>query len=111
MLSNRFLTLEAHFKNNGLRKEMILKRPRSTSSSHWLSLSGLLALLFFVFPSHAQAAYLDPGTGSMILQSVLAALLGAAFIIRTQWKKFKALFGKKEIDQNGQETQNDETQD
>ena len=38
--------------------------------------------------------YLDPGFGSMILQLVLAGLLGAGVIIRIFWKRIRTLFGK-----------------
>ena len=33
--------------------------------------------------------YLDPGSGSYLLQLLLAALLGSAFLIKTYWKKIK----------------------
>ena len=39
--------------------------------------------------------YLDPGSGSIILQMVIAAILGAGVIIRSQWSKIKKLFGVK----------------
>ncbi len=40
--------------------------------------------------------YLDPGSGSFLLQLLLAALLGGAFAIKIYWKKIKVLFtGKK----------------
>jgi hypothetical protein len=40
--------------------------------------------------------YLDPGSGSFLIQLLLAALLGGAFAIKIYWKKIKALFsGKK----------------
>jgi len=42
--------------------------------------------------------YLDPGFGSMILQLVLAGLLGVGVIIRVFWKKIRGLFGKKDKD-------------
>ncbi|PKN86502.1 MAG: hypothetical protein CVU46_07480 [Chloroflexi bacterium HGW-Chloroflexi-8] len=44
------------------------------------------------------AMYLDPGFGSMILQLVLAGLLGAGVLIRVFWKKIRTLFGKKDKD-------------
>jgi hypothetical protein len=37
-------------------------------------------------------AYLDPGSGSMLLQIILAGLLAAGILIRTQWSKVKSLF-------------------
>lgn len=44
-------------------------------------------------------AYLDPGTGSYLLQMIFAAVVGALFTIKMYWHKlinfFKKLFGKK----------------
>jgi hypothetical protein len=34
--------------------------------------------------------YLDPGSGSILLQLLLAAILGLGVILRTQWKKIKS---------------------
>jgi len=42
--------------------------------------------------------YLDPGSGSVILQTVLASLLGLGVITRIFWKKIKSLGGKKELE-------------
>jgi hypothetical protein len=39
-------------------------------------------------------AYLDPGSGSFILQLLLATLLGSLFIIKTYWRKIKDFFGR-----------------
>ena len=36
--------------------------------------------------------YLDPGSGSVLLQMILAAVLGAGIVLRTQWSKIKSLF-------------------
>jgi len=44
--------------------------------------------------------YIDPGSGSVILQVVLAALLGVGVTIKLFWGKIKSLFSqKKEEDQ------------
>ena len=40
--------------------------------------------------------YLDPGSGSILLQLLLAALLGVGVILRTQWSKIESLFGRKD---------------
>lgn len=43
--------------------------------------------------------YLDPGSGSILLQVLVAGLLGGAFIVKSYWKKIKTLFtGKKDTD-------------
>lgn len=37
-------------------------------------------------------AYLDPGSGSFILQLLIAALVGSMFIFRSSWKKALTFF-------------------
>lgn len=37
-------------------------------------------------------AYLDPGTGSYIIQLLIAGVLGAAFLLRGYWKTVKDFF-------------------
>lgn len=45
------------------------------------------------------ATYLDPGTGSMLIQILLAALLGAGVAVKIFWRNIKAFFtGKKASD-------------
>jgi hypothetical protein len=45
--------------------------------------------------------YLDPGSGSYILQVIIAAVLGAGFFIKNFWVAIKAFFGfKKKKDNN-----------
>lgn len=39
--------------------------------------------------------YIDPGSGSVILQVILAALLGIGVTIRLFWGKIKTLFSRK----------------
>lgn len=56
-------------------------------------------------------AYLDPGSGSFLIQLLLAGGLGAAFLIKTYWRKIKALFTKNKGDQTqavAEETKQDE---
>ena len=40
--------------------------------------------------------YLDPGSGSMLLQLLLAAILGVGVVLRTQWARIKSLFKGKD---------------
>ena len=39
-------------------------------------------------------AYLDPGSGSVLIQLLIAGLLGAAFIIKASWSRIKAFFNR-----------------
>ena len=41
----------------------------------------------------AKLAYVDPGSGSFILQALIAALAGAAVVINAYWRKIKQLLG------------------
>lgn len=40
------------------------------------------------------AAYIDPGTGSYVLQIAIAFLVGLAFSIKVFWKRIVAFFRK-----------------
>lgn len=43
--------------------------------------------------------YLDPGTGSMLIQVILAVVLGAGVAVKIFWRNIKAFFtGKKASD-------------
>lgn len=58
---------------------------------------------FVLFPVIQILAYLDPGSGSIILQLILAAILGVGVLFRLQWKKIKALFGHKDSENDKQD--------
>jgi hypothetical protein len=44
------------------------------------------------------AAYLDPGSGSYLLQLLVAAILGAALAVRIYWGRIKTIFQRKAPD-------------
>ncbi len=48
------------------------------------------ALFLFVAPVHAHA-YLDPSTGSYLLQILAAGLFGGLYAISHWWKKIKLI--------------------
>lgn len=50
-------------------------------------------LFFFTFTSQAHA-YLDPGTGSIILQAILGFIAAAAATASFYWNKVKLFFSK-----------------
>jgi hypothetical protein len=43
----------------------------------------------------APPAYLDPGSGSFLVQLVIAGALGAALAIRMSWSRIKGFFRRK----------------
>ena len=38
--------------------------------------------------------YIDPGSGSYLLQAIIAAVLGAMFYFKNMWFKIKSFFRK-----------------
>ncbi len=50
----------------------------------------VLLLLLAIRPAHA---YLDPATGSMILQVLVAAIAAAAITIKAFWHRIRGFFG------------------
>ena len=49
----------------------------------WSSLS--------IIAGGAAHAYIDPGTGSYVLQVLIASLLGAAFVVKATWKSLPGI--------------------
>ena len=58
-----------------------------------LAMSLLVAGLYAV-ASETAYAYLDPGTGSMLLQALIGAIAGAGIVIRLYWDKIKGFFSR-----------------
>lgn len=48
----------------------------------------VVGLLSLAFPQSAYA-YLDPGTGSLIIQVIVAAFLGVAFAAKVYWRNIR----------------------
>ena len=61
-----------------------------------------VALIFgILFPANAHA-YIDPGTGSFVIQGIIAAVLGAGVVGKLFWHRIKAAFtGKSADDDHG----------
>lgn len=54
-------------------------------------------------------AYLDPGSGSFLIQLLIAALLGAGIALRAYWGKIKKLFGiESQVDEDAEDEEADE---
>ena len=75
-------------------------RSRRIQTAAW-SVLGLVAAVFTPAaalavgePIEIRVAYLDPGTGSLIIQAVVAVLAGAVVAITSYWQKIKTFFGR-----------------
>lgn len=47
--------------------------------------------------------YIDPGSGSYLIQMIIAAVLGVAFYFRNLWWKFKSFFFRNKKDEQENE--------
>lgn len=70
---------------------------------HILNLSVFDLVTSLTFPLRKGHLYLDPGSGSFILQIIIAALFGTLFVIKAYWQRiinfFRNLFSKNRGDQ------------
>jgi hypothetical protein len=60
--------------------------------------SALVLILLAVSIAKPAHAYLDPGTGSIMLQAVLAGVAGLAVVFRLYFGKLKAALGLRRAD-------------
>jgi len=56
-----------------------------------LLLGSFFSIAFVFFPKYI-FAYIDPGTGSYVIQLLIAAFIGVSFAIKLFWKKIKIFF-------------------
>lgn len=57
-------------------------------------------------PPAGPKAYLDPGSGSYLLQLLIAGLLGSFFVIRAYWDKIISFFARRS--KRGEEPKKDQ---
>ena len=57
----------------------------------------ILIFFYFILISRANA-YIDPGSGSIILQAIVGALAAGSLTIKFYWSKIKNFFKKKKKD-------------
>lgn len=46
-----------------------------------------------LLPSHV--AYIDGGTGSMLLQAAIAGMMTVGYVVKTRWASLKAMIAKR----------------
>ena len=72
----------------------MLKKPAKA-----LNITLFFIMFFFILRQNA-CAYLDPGTGSYILQLLIAGIASAVLALKIFWEKiagfFRKVFGKKD---------------
>lgn len=63
----------------------------------------LLIILGLISYTSPVFAYLDPGTGSLLLQGLIGGVAVAMSFLSIYWQKIKAFFSKKEVDSDTEE--------
>ncbi len=58
-----------------------------------------ILIILLLFPSVAYC-YLDPGTGSYLIQILAAVLFGGIFVLKTFWSKIVLFFSKGKRDED-----------
>ena len=54
----------------------------------------LVALCVLMFSANPAYAYLDPGTGSMMIQALLAAIAAISVSVGIFWGRLRSFFGR-----------------
>ena len=67
----------------------------NTSVSNLKFLFLIFGLISYTFPAYA---YLDPGTGSMLVQGLIGGVAVVMSFLSIYWQKVKAFFSKEEAD-------------
>lgn len=57
----------------------------------------------------APKAYLDPGSGSYLIQILIATLVGAAVAVRLMWSRITSLFRRESGEEADSESDQDQT--
>ena len=68
---------------------------KRTNTGRWALAAVLLMLILFAQPAWA---YLDPGTGSMIISAIVGLFATVGLAVKTYWYKIKAFFRKDTTD-------------
>ena len=66
----------------------------NTSVSNLKFLFLIFGLISYTSPAYA---YLDPGTGSMLVQGLVGGIAVVMSFLSIYWQKVKAFFGKEEV--------------
>ena len=72
--------------------------------SLFITLVGAVLLLSSSFSAYG---YIDPGTGSLIIQSVIGAIAAIGVTLKIYWHKFRILFSKNSSSSASDDNDND----
>lgn len=105
MLSVRIFSFRDEFR---LQKRRTWIPTMTTNAAGWPRTDGrwifrwvLIASAASITTAEPAHAYLDPATGSMIIQIVTGTVLGAILIVKTYWRRIKGYFSTDSSDTTG----------
>ncbi len=75
--------------------------------SKWAILCFVFLFVLVIFPPRSAHAYIDPGTGSYILQIVIAGIAAGAFAIKMFWRRIRALFSSNKTQEDSDQELNE----
>ena len=70
-----------------IRRHMGKLKPRAINS-------GISFCLLLPLAHQISHNYIDPGTGSLIIQALIASLVGGGYLVKTHWIKVKEFLSK-----------------
>lgn len=69
---------------------MLIEPNRKSSPRTTLAPLALAVIVAVVLMPAPAMAYLDPGTGSFVIQGIIAAIVGGGFAVKMFWGRIKA---------------------
>jgi len=69
---------------------MLIEPNRKSSARATLAPLALAVIVALVLMPTPALAYLDPGTGSFVIQGIIAAIVGGGFAVKMFWGRIKA---------------------
>jgi hypothetical protein len=72
---------------------------KSSLGGPWSPLALVAVVALILLPSPA-LAYIDPGTGSFVIQGIIAAVVGAGIVFKMFWHRIKSALTGKPLDED-----------
>ncbi len=79
---------------------MLSESNRKSSRRRSLAPPALAVIVALVLMPAPAMAYIDPGTGSFVIQGIIAAVVGAGFVVKMYWHRIKLLFTGKPMSED-----------
>lgn len=69
-----------------------MESDRNSSPRRRLTPRALIAVVVLLLLPAPALAYIDPGTGSFVIQGIIAAVVGAGLAFKMFWHRIKSVF-------------------